>query len=256
MDAKAFVDLLQAREGLVAAVGAGGKKSTLYRLALAHLALGTRPVGLTATVQLGWPPAVPLPADPLVAGPAELGQMLPHAAAEGPLVIFAGTPTKPGRLAGLGPELVARLHRQSGFAVTLVKADGARMRLIKAPAEGEPVLPPGVATVLAIVSAGAIGRPLDPRIAHRPELVAAATGAAPGELLTAVHVGHLLASPRGALQGLGESRVVPIINMVEGERLEVARQAARHALAATLRFDHVVLASMTASEPVIEVVRR
>jgi probable selenium-dependent hydroxylase accessory protein YqeC len=256
MDAKAFVDLLQAREGLVAAVGAGGKKSTLYRLVEAHLALGTRPIGLTATVQLGWPPAVRLPAEPLVAGPAELNEMVPRTASKGHLVIFAGTPTKPGRLAGLAPEVVASLHQRSGFAVTLVKADGARMRSIKAPAEDEPVLPQGVATVLASVSARAIGHPLDPRIAHRVERIATAIGIAPGEVLTAVHVGRLLASPRGALQGVGESRVVPIINMVEVERLEVAREAARHALAATERFDRVVLASMTATEPVIEVVCR
>ena len=42
-----LLDLLAARTGLVCAVGAGGKKSTLYRLAEAHRLAGTGRVGLT-----------------------------------------------------------------------------------------------------------------------------------------------------------------------------------------------------------------
>ena len=55
----------------------------------------------------------------------------------------------------------------------LIKADGARMRMVKAPAENEPVLAPEIATVLALVSVRALGRPLDETVAHRPERVAA-----------------------------------------------------------------------------------
>jgi hypothetical protein len=50
---------------------------------------------------------------------------------------------------------------------------------------------------------------------------------------------------------------VPVINMVDdGARLGLARQAAREALALTRRFDRVVLAAMTAAEPIVEVVAR
>jgi hypothetical protein len=49
--------------------------------------------------------------------------------------------------------------------------------------------------------------------------------------------------------------VVPIINMVDdaGAR-DAACAAAREALAMTRRFDRVVLAAMTAADPLIEVV--
>ena len=87
------------------------------------------------------------------------------AAARHRLVAYAQPSAKPGRLGGLPGALIDRLHRAGGFTVTLVKADGARMRWIKAPREDEPVLPEEVATLLPVVSIKALGQPLTPRSA-------------------------------------------------------------------------------------------
>jgi probable selenium-dependent hydroxylase accessory protein YqeC len=251
-----LLDVLAARGGVICAVGAGGKKSTLQRLAETHLAAGTTRIGLTSTVQSA-PPSSRLSAERLIAEPAVLEAAVPGAAARCRLLAYAAPSQKPGRLGGLQPGLVAELHRRGGFTVTLVKADGARMRGIKAPRGDEPVLPPEATTVLFLVSAKALGRPLDEAIAHRPELVTAVTGAAAGERLLPVHLARLLASPEGALHGVGEATVVPIINMVEDpERRAGARAAAQLALGLTARFDRVALTAMTEAEPVIEVVTR
>jgi probable selenium-dependent hydroxylase accessory protein YqeC len=251
-----LLDLLGARRGIVCAVGAGGKKSTLYRLALAHQAAGTDRIALTTTVMTAPPPAA-VAAERLVAGPEALEEQIPHVAGRRPLVVYAQPSPKPGRLGGVAADLVTALHGAGAFSVTLVKADGARMRAIKAPAPDEPVLPPRIATLLPVVSARAFGCALDATIAHRPELVAAVTGARCGERLEPDHVARLLASEQGALQHAGDAMVIPIVNMVDDEtRRELAREAALGALARTRRFDRVVLASMVAAEPIIEVMRR
>ena len=54
---------------------------------------------------------------------------------------------------------------------TAIANDGARMRLVKAPAEDEPALPACCTTVVPILSALAIGEPLTARIAHRVERI-------------------------------------------------------------------------------------
>jgi probable selenium-dependent hydroxylase accessory protein YqeC len=254
--ARSLLDCLAAQAGLVCVVGAGGKKSTLYRLVQAHASVGTTRVGLSTTV-LTAPPPPSLGGVRLIAKVRELSRSVPSAAADDPFVIFAGESPKPGRLGGVPPEHLAKLHRRAGFDVTLVKADGARMRLIKAPAEDEPVLPPGTATVLALVSIKAIGQALNETVAHRPERVAAVTGAMPGEILTTSHLARLLASEAGALQGTGEAKVVPIVNMADDDALRGrAREVAREALRLTGRFDRVVLAAMTAPDPIVAVVGR
>jgi probable selenium-dependent hydroxylase accessory protein YqeC len=254
--ARSLLDCLAARAGLVCAVGAGGKKSTLYRLVQAHASAGTSRVGLSTTV-LTAPPPPSLGGVRLIAKASELRRSVPSAAADSPLVIFAEASPKLGRLGGVPPDQLAELHRRARFDVTLVKADGARMRLIKAPAEDEPALPPGTTTVLAVVSIKAIGQPLNETIAHRPERVAAVTGAVPGELLTVSHLARLLASDAGALHRAGQAEVVPIVNMVDDDaQRALAREVAREALRLTRRFDRVALSAMTAEAPIVETVRR
>jgi probable selenium-dependent hydroxylase accessory protein YqeC len=247
-----LLDLLAARSGIVCTVGAGGKKTTLYALLAAH----PGHVALTATVRMARFPEA-LPAEQIIDAAADLPDQVLAAAAKHRRVAFAQPVSKKDRLDGVPPDLVADLHRRGGFEVTLVKADGARMHWIKAPAADEPLLPPGTTTVIPLVSARAIGAPLGERVAHRIEQLSAVTGVAPGDPLTAAHVARLLSDPRGALQGVGDATVVPVINMVDDDALErAARAVAERALAATDRFDRVVLTSMNAAEPVRAVVTR
>ena len=251
--AQTLLDVLAARHGLVCAIGAGGKKTTLYRLVEAHLAAGTARIGLTCTVAMAPPPG--WLGEPVIAEGGELVRAFDRVGWDQSLVVYAQPSPKPGRVGGVPPEILAGLHAKGGFAVTLIKADGARMRWIKAPAAGEPVLPPGVTTVLPLVSAKVFGQPLTDAVAHRLEQVVAVTGAQPGEPLTPEHVARLLTSDHGALQGVGSATVVPIINMVDDPaQREAGRETARQALASSNRFARIVLTCMTAADPVIEVV--
>lgn len=248
-------DLLEAlcvSAGIVCAVGAGGKKTTLYRLLRAH----TGRVACTATV---FTPPFPagLPAQQVVEAPDTIVAAVLAAARQHARVAFACASDKPGRLAGLTPDQVARCHAEGGFDLTLVKADGARMRLLKAPGPGEPNLVDGTATVLGLMSAHVIGLPLSDRHVHRPERVAAIAGARPGEALTPRHLARVMASVDGLLRGVGDARVVPVINMADSaEHRKAALEAAHIALDLSDRYDRVVVAAMRAASPIVEVVTR
>ena len=248
----ALVDALEARAGIVCAVGAGGKKSVLYQMAHEHPGR----VALTATVHITEFPADP-GFDPVIDEDAALAVGV-LAADASRSVAYACPSDKPGRHAGVSPATIRSIHDAGGFAATFVKADGARMRWIKAPATDEPIVVPAADIVIPVVSARAIGEPLGERVAHRVDRVADVTGIAPGELLTPEAVGRLLASERGALQHTGGSRVAPVINMVDNEDKEkMARAAARAALAMTSRFDRVVLCCLRRPDrPVVAVVTR
>jgi probable selenium-dependent hydroxylase accessory protein YqeC len=246
----ALLDALDARSGIVCLVGAGGKKTTLYRLAAAHPGR----VGITSTVFI---PMFPrrLEAEVVLAEEEALETEVAATAARARAVGFARPAQKRGRRAGLAPALVRPVHAAAGFDVTYVKADGARSRLIKAPAADEPQIPQDADVVIPVVSARAIGEPLSESIAHRVERIGAVTGAAPGSPISPTHVARLLASEQGALCLVGGARVVPLINMVDDdERHALALAAAREALALTDRFERVVLARMRGDKPLVEVV--
>jgi probable selenium-dependent hydroxylase accessory protein YqeC len=246
-----ILEALGATRGLVALVGAGGKKTTLYRLARAHPGR----VGITATVAIPPFPAA-LGAHAIVAGANALAELV-NQAREQRIVAFACPSDKPDRLAGLSPAEVVRIHQLAGFDITLFKADGARSRWIKAPDPDEPAFPEVLDTVIPVVSARAIGERLREDIAHRVDRITAITGCRPSDMITPETVARLLADEQGALKGTGKALIVPLINMVDNDQLaSVARQAARWALALTRRFDRVVLASMQAESPIVEVVTR
>ncbi|MGI9489897.1 MAG: selenium cofactor biosynthesis protein YqeC [Geminicoccaceae bacterium] len=252
--AEAFIDALGAASGLVAVVGAGGKKSTLYRLLEAHRAIGTRRVLLTSTVQIAAQPNA-LDVETHIIDGDDVEDAIAGASGRAGAFFVTGPARKPGRFSGLPEHLIRPLHTGAAFGVGLVKADGARMRMIKAPGGNEPALPDGVSTILPIVSARAFGRPLTERMVHRPECLASVINADIGTEITPDHVARLLASPEGSLRRTGNSQVVPVINMVDSpERQTWAEEAAERALSMTKRFERVVLTSMTNPSPLVKVI--
>ncbi len=249
---ESLLDLLDAREGIVCAVGAGGKKTVLQHLAARHPSR----VALTATVftahfpeELGFVTAIDHP-ERL---PARIASL--DAAAK---VAYACPSDKPGRYAGVPCDVIERTHREQRFAATYVKADGARMRWIKAPEDDEPALPGGCTTIVAVVSARAIGAPLDSRVAHRIGRITRVTGLAEHGTIEPAHLARLIVHPEGLRKASAGRRFVPLINMVDdAERAALARAAAEMALDLDPALERVVLACLRRHDaPVVAVVRR
>lgn len=230
-------------EGLVCAVGAGGKKTTLYALANAL----ERAV-VTATVR------IPI-FDPHVARVAVTEE--PVGEVEGnddwPLGLVPEREFE-DRYRGYDREVVEDLARRADVPV-LVKADGARMREFKAPDGREPQIPRGADAVLPIASVHAVGKPLDDGVVHRPERIAAIAGIDLGEEITTEAVARVLASPEGGLKGVPDgARAIPLLNKVDdGEDEAIAREIARR-VHERADVDRVVLARM-ADARVVDVIR-
>lgn len=246
----ALLNALNARSGILCAVGAGGKKTTLYRLLTTH----PGHVGMSATSFTYTFPA-DLDAETHVAPIAELLERVPASRAQ--RIAYAAPSDKKGRLSGLDEADVLTIHRAGNFDLTVLKADGARMRRIKCPDSHEPRIPDCADTVLMLLSIAAVGRPLDDRVAHRPEKVAEVTGLKPGEVLEPLHLGRIFTHPAGLLKGTGGRTVIPVIHMVDDPAREAAARAvAAHALAGSHRFDRVVLTSAKQATYLVDVIRR
>ena len=245
-----LLDLLEAQAGIVCLVGAGGKKTTMYRLAELH----SGKVAITTTVHT---PPFPRRLDALnIVEPGEslLRQVLEHADRH-QRIAYATPSTKTARLGPVPPEVVEQIHVEAHYDLTLVKCDGARLRLMKAPGEGEPALPLHATTILPVISIRVVGRPLSDRIAHRVDLISRITGARPGEIITHEHIARLLVSEEGGLKGVGRARPIPMINMVENrEQLELATRAGERALELRPDLRRILLTAMTREEPVVRVI--
>jgi len=250
----ALLQALGITRGIVAAIGAGGKKSLLY--AIAAEAPGR--VAWTATVHTPRPPRWTDMEINVESAEALIRQAASETGAR--VRAFLQPSAKTGRVAGLGPEEVEALHDAGDFDLTLVKADGARMRGIKAPKPGEPVLPKSTAKVLVVVSAAVLGQSLDERIAHRPDRIAEITGLEIGQPIGPEHFARLFSADNGLLQGTRPFDVCAVINQVDDDRRQRAAEAAASAmLAASPVLDRVVLTRLgpaCEADPVVGIVPR
>ena len=224
---------LRVRRGdIVAFVGGGGKTTTMFALAGELVAQGWRVLTTTTTMI-----APPGPADRtlVVISPEryEAIGLLKQALGEQRHVTVA-TEHLPeqNKLRGVPPEWIPSLS--SLVDVVLIEADGAKMKPFKAPAAHEPVVPAEATLLVPVVGIDAVGKPLNPETAHRPERVSALTGLPLEAAITPRIVAQVLTHPDGGLKGFGGNRVVPLINKVESAQdLANAREIAQLVMSST-----------------------
>ncbi|WP_193308592.1 selenium cofactor biosynthesis protein YqeC [Halorubrum halophilum] len=237
------VAALDAAHGTTCLVGAGGKKTTLYALADRL----DRAV-LTATVRIPIfdreVAAVRVTGDPVAA----LGDRDDRTAAF-PLGLVPER-ERDDRYRGYDPSVVDEIGAAHDGPV-LVKADGARTRLLKAPNEREPQVPAGADRVVPVASVGAVGEPLTAETVHRPERVAALTDAALGDEITPELVGRVLAHEDGGLRGVPEgATVIPLLNAVDDAADAAAARTVARVVRERATVSRVVLARMIDGEVV------
>jgi len=244
-------EALRAESGVVAVVGAGGKKTTLYTLAVRASDAGRRAV-VTATVRI---PIFDRHVENVVVTDEPVTAL--ERADAWPVGVV---PDREGedRYVGYDPEVIDELAAADVADIVLVKADGARTREFKAPGEHEPQLPQCTTTVVPIASVQAVGKPLSADIVHRPEHVAAITGRELGETIRPVDVADVLASDRGGLKGVPDSAtVVPLLNKVDdATHRRDAEEIATALLERAPAVSRVVLARLIDDDPVIQVLER
>lgn len=223
-----------AAEGVVAVVGAGGKKSTLYALA-ADLERAV----LTATVRIppfeGHVDRLAVTEDPVT---------VVEANEPWPLGVVPGRDGDRDRYLGYDTGTIDDLAAATDVPI-LVKADGARRRWFKAPADDEPQVPEAADVVVPVASVRAVGEPLDEDRVHRPERVAALTDLAVGDAIRPADLATVLTHEAGGLKGVpAGASVRPLLNMVDDADLAAIGRDIADAVVAHPRVDAVVLGRM------------
>lgn len=246
---------------MIAFVGAGGKTTAAWRLWGELAAAGERLVFATTThifKPAGNDIALILDPEP---SPAEIEGALEKAPA---LVLAAALgesgdqkrattspyPAERVKLVGLAPDVLDALSRELPGVTWLVEADGAKGRLLKAPAAYEPVIPMEADRVAVVAGLDAVGGSLNGHVVHRPEIAAQLIEASPGARITPQMVADLLAHPLGGMKGIPPgAAVVVLLTQWHAGDLEDGELIAERLLS-TGRVARVVQADLRKPEPV------
>ena len=183
----------------LAVVGAGGKTTSLFRLARLY----APPVIASTTTHVGAWQAALADSHQILQTPDDF-ERLQASLLQGVCLLTGPRNPQTNRLNGLSLAQMEQIQilAHSRSIPLLIEADGAKQLPLKAPAEHEPAIPSFVECVLVIAGLAGLGQPLDANHVHRPDRFAALSGLSMGAPITPEAVAQVLTSPSGGLKNI------------------------------------------------------
>jgi len=221
----------------VAFIGAGGKSTTLFKLAREY----STPVVVTATTHLGeW--QTPLADVHIVARNTRDIEQLDFSKSG---VVLVTAEIENNRTRSLNLELLGRLYslcRRNSIPL-LIEADGSRQRPIKAWDAHEPPIPEFAGRVVQVVGMNGVGMPLTPEFVHRTELFSKLSGLEIGEPITPAGLTKVLIHKAGGLKNIptGAKKTLIFNQTDTPEKQSLARKMADELIS---DYHSIIIASM------------
>ena len=215
------LDITLLENELICFVGAGGKTTSLFRLARELKACNKR-VLVTTTTAIYSPDETHC--DQVILDRAEDSDLMKKRI--DPCICVLGREvTAQSKLLGVDKEYVSKLFMEAVFDYILVEADGSRQRPIKAPADHEPVIPGGTTKVVGVVGLDALGRGICSDSVHRPEYFSRLTRRVMGDRIDEGAITKLIQEPEGLFKSVPDrSRKFVLLNKADSkERQKSAR---------------------------------
>lgn len=207
--------------GIVTAVGAGGKTSLLLSLAN-EWRERKEPFLLTTTTKMFFRQVQNL--QPVICGDYERGvrylrKILGRNGYASWFARWRGT-----KVDGVPARWLEQFFQTHLVPHIFVEGDGARRRLIKAPAPHEPVVPLSNHLTLGVLNLGALGFALAPRHVHRPEILAGLLNKSLGDTIEVKDFALLAGHKRGIFKGASGKKVLVLTgvnrtNAASGEKI-------------------------------------
>ena len=108
------------------------------------------------------------------------------------------------------------LGRDFPATIFLVEGDGSAGRSLKAHLQHEPVVPAATALLTPVIGLDVLGKPLDARHVHRPELFAERVGMNPGEPINPNAILKILFDSKGYLAKAPKTAtIIPFLNKLD-----------------------------------------
>ena len=238
---------------VISLVGGGGKTTLMFALGR-ELSSRLKGVVLTTTTKIWEPTSSPNFALFISDQISEIKNWVTKSLEAYPFLLVATRRLESEKLQGVAPSWLEEVHSLPGVSVIVVEADGAAGRSLKAPREGEPVLPANTTLLVPVVGIDVLDHPLDEEHVFRSEIAARLLNISRGRPVTKEIIsGLLLETIKGRPKGV---RVIPFINKVDVPGgLEKGKELAKVFLSlGQIQMEKVVLGQAQNSPVVKEIV--
>ena len=246
---------LKTRE-VISLAGAGGKTTLMFRLAKELFLKGKRVV-TTTTTKILEPASGETVSLFINLDEEELKQFVHKHLDEYKHITIARERLESGKLKGVSSDLVNDFWSSNEIDYIIIEADGAAGRPIKAPREGEPVIPSSTTLVVAILGVDGVEMEVNEENVFQVERVSKLTGIPIGKKMTDEAMAVLMTHPEGIFKGApSSSRVIAFLNKVDiPDGVVKAKGIARNIIERKHpKIERVVLGQLRNEPPVVEVI--
>ena len=246
---------LKTRE-VISLTGAGGKTTLMFRLAKELLLKGKKVV-TTTTTKILEPASGETVSLFINLAEQELKQYVHKHLDQYKHITIARERLESGKLKGVSSDLVNDFWSSNEIDYIIIEADGAAGRPVKAPREGEPVIPSSTTLVVAILGVDGVEREVNEENVFQVERVSKLTRIPIGKKMTDEAMAILMTHPEGIFKGTpSSSRVIAFLNKVDIPNGVVkAKGIARKIIERKhLQIERVVLGQLRNEPPVVEVI--
>lgn len=233
---------------VVSIVGGGGKTSAMFRLAKELSELG-RKVLVTTTTAIMMPEEDQYDIFLNLSNKGDIDKLFESK--PGTVTVLIGDFIRVDKLKGVDEEFVDKIYERCYFDHILVEADGSRMKPIKAPREGEPLLPDTTKKLVGVVGLDALGKKADEETVHRLELFKEVTGIEDGDNIDVDTVSRLVLHEKGLFRGSETNDVVEkylLLNKADDEKLKSEARAIAQNVSGKNEIKKVVIASLRSGD--------
>ena len=187
------LDINLNKNELICFVGAGGKTTSIFRLAK-ELKECDKRVLVTTTTAIYSPDKSRC--DEVICNITENSYAITKRI-EPCICVLGAEVSADNKLLGVDREYIAQLFLKEVFDYILVEADGSKQKPVKAPADHEPVIPGGATKVVGVIGLDSLGLPIDSNFVHRPEQFCRLTNKNIGDIIDGGAITKLVKDPEG-----------------------------------------------------------
>ncbi len=246
---------LKTREAISLA-GAGGKTTLMFRLAK-ELFLAGKKVVTTTTTKILEPASGETVSLFINLDEEKLKQFVHKHLDEYKHITIARERLGSGKLKGVSSDLVNDLWSSNKIDYIIIETDGAAGRPVKAPREGEPVIPSSTTLVVAILGVDGVEREVNEENIFQAKRVSKMTGIPMGKKMTDEAMAVLVTHREGIFKGAPSSaRVIAFLNKVDIPNGVIKAKGIAQKIMERKhpQIERVVLGQLRNDPPVVEVI--
>jgi len=211
------LDIDLAQNELICVVGAGGKTTTILKLAR-ELKRHAKRVLVTTTTAMYYP--CEGDCDEVIVDSVPDSGIFTRVKESG-IIVFGRKVSNVNKLLSVDKEFLEELHKENLFNYILVEGDGSKQRPIKAPAFYEPVIPESTTKTIGVIGLDSLGKKIDSNYIHRPELFCKVTGREIGGVIGEEEIARLIVSPEGLFKAVPRgSQKYLLLNKAENKEIQ------------------------------------